>query len=62
MCIKRDVQAAKLTLGAPDEVYNYSTQLIKDMGTGFILGSGCGVPPNAKVENVKAMVSAATGK
>lgn len=62
MCIKGDVQAAKLTLGTPDEVYNYSTQLIKDMGTGFILGSGCGVPPNAKVENVKAMVSAATGK
>ncbi|OAA91036.1 uroporphyrinogen decarboxylase family protein [Clostridium coskatii] len=62
ICIKGDVQAAKLVLGTPDEVYNYSTQLIKDMGNGFILSSGCSIPPNAKVENVKAMVSAAAGK
>ncbi|WP_094606820.1 Uroporphyrinogen decarboxylase [Sporomusa silvacetica DSM 10669] len=62
MCIKGDVPAAKLTLGTPDEVYNYSTRLIKDMGTGFILSSGCTVPPNAKIENVKAMIAAATGK
>ncbi|MDW8803132.1 uroporphyrinogen decarboxylase family protein [Clostridium sp. A1-XYC3] len=62
MCIKGDVHAAKLALGTPDEVYNYSTQLIKDMGTGFILSSGCSVPANAKLENVKAMIAAATGK
>jgi uroporphyrinogen-III decarboxylase len=62
MCIKGDVPAALLTLGTPDEVYNYSTKLIKDMGQGFILASGCTVPPNAKSENVKAMIAAATGK
>ncbi|WP_094603112.1 hypothetical protein SPSIL_051960 [Sporomusa silvacetica DSM 10669] len=62
MCIKGDVPAALFTLGTPDEVYNYSMRLIKDMGPGFILSSGCGVPPNAKVENVKAMISAATGQ
>lgn len=62
MCIKGDVPAAKLALGTPDEVYNYCTKLIKDMGNGFILSSGCSIPPNAKVENVKAMISAATGK
>lgn len=62
MCIKGDVQAAKFVLGTPDEVYNYSTQLIKDMGTGFILSSGCDIPANAKIENVKAMIAAATGK
>lgn len=62
MAIKGDVPAALLTLATPDEVYNYSTKLIKDMGTGFILASGCTIPPNAKVENVKAMVAAATGK
>jgi uroporphyrinogen-III decarboxylase len=62
MCIKGDVSAVKLTLGTPEEVYNYSTQLIRDMGPGFILSSGCSIPPNAKVENVKAMISAATGK
>jgi hypothetical protein len=62
MCIKGDVPAALLTLGTPDEVYNYSAKLIKDMGSGFILASGCTVPPNAKFENVKAMVAAASGK
>ncbi len=62
MCIKGDVSAAMLALGTPDEVYNYSTRLIKNMGSGFILASGCGLPPNAKVENVKAMIFAATGK
>lgn len=62
MCIKGDVPAAKLALGTSDEVYNYSAQLVKDMGPGFILSSGCSIPPNAKVENVKAMISAATGK
>jgi len=62
MCIKGDVPAAMLSLGTPDDVYNYSTKLIKDMGDGFILSSGCNVPENAKLENVKAMISAATGK
>ncbi len=62
MCIKGDVHASKLTLSTPDEVYNYSSQLIRDMGPGFILCSGCSTPPNAKVENLKAMISAATGK
>lgn len=62
MCIKGDVQAGKLAIGTPDEVYSYSSQLIRDMGTGFILSGGCTLPPNAKVENVKAMVAAAAGK
>ncbi len=62
MCIKGDVPAALLTLGTPDEVYDYCTKLICDMGTGFILASGCTIPPNAKVDNVKAMVAAASGK
>lgn len=62
MCIKGDVPAALLTVGNPDEVYNYCTKLIRDMGPGFILSTGCTVPPNAKVENMKAMVAAASGK
>ena len=62
MCIKGDVPAGLLTLGTPDKVYEYCTRLINDMGPGFILSSGCTVPPNAKVENVKAMIAAAAGK
>ncbi len=62
VCIKGDVPAGKLVLGTPDDIYDYSTRLIKDMGQGFILSSGCSIPPNAKVENVEAMISAATGR
>jgi Uroporphyrinogen decarboxylase (URO-D) len=59
MCIKGDVPAALLTLGTPDQVYDYCVNLIKDMGQGFILSSGCNVPDNAKLENVKALIAAA---
>lgn len=63
MCINGDVPPSLLALGTPDDVYNYSMKLIKEIGpTGFILGQGCDIPMNAKVENVKAMVAAATGK
>lgn len=63
MCLMGDVPASLLSVGTPDEVYNYSRKLIEDLGpSGFILHSGCDVPVNAKIENVKAMVSAATGK
>ncbi|MCR4437384.1 MAG: uroporphyrinogen decarboxylase family protein [Clostridiales bacterium] len=61
-CVKGDVPPAMLALASVDEVYNYSTKLIKELGNGFILSSGCSVPPNAKVENVKAMIAAASGK
>lgn len=57
--IKGDIPPALLTLGAPDEVYNYGTKLINELGGGLILSSGCTVPPNAKIENVKAMIKAA---
>lgn len=62
MCLFGDVPASLLALGTPDEVHAYSTRLIREMGNGFILGAGCQVPPNARLENVKAMVAAATGK
>lgn len=62
MCIKGDVPAAMLAIGTPEEVYNYSTKLIEGIGPGLILSSGCAVPLNARVENVKAMLAAAAGK
>ncbi|SDD54916.1 uroporphyrinogen decarboxylase family protein [Sporomusa acidovorans] len=63
MCVFGDVPAALLTLGTPDEVYNYSTKLINEIGpAGFILAQACYMPANAKVENVKALVAAANGK
>jgi uroporphyrinogen-III decarboxylase len=63
MCIMGDLSAAKLALETPDEVYKYSSKLISELGPdGFILAVGCCIPLNAKPENVKAMIAAATGK
>ncbi|WP_411679110.1 uroporphyrinogen decarboxylase family protein [Clostridium thailandense] len=62
MCIMGDVTSAMFSVATPDEVYNYSKKLINDLGpSGFILASGCDIPYNAKPENVKAMIAAATG-
>ncbi len=59
MCIMGDVPAAMLSLGTPDEVYAYCRRLIENIGpSGFILAQGCDIPPNAKPENVKAMLAA----
>ncbi|MBP1627214.1 MAG: methyltransferase, MtaA/CmuA family [Holophagaceae bacterium] len=55
-----DVPPAMLTLGTPEDVHKYSTNLNKELGPeGFILAAGCLVPVNAKPENVKAMIAAA---
>lgn len=63
MCIMGDVPATLLTVGTPDEVYKYCRKLIEEVGPeGFILHPGCDIPIDAKLENVQAMVAAATGK
>jgi hypothetical protein len=60
MCLMGDLPAAMLYLDTPDQVYDYSTRLIRTLGPeGFILQSGCDIPTNAKLENVQAMVAAA---
>jgi uroporphyrinogen-III decarboxylase len=61
MCILGDVPAELLTFATPEEVYEHTTNLIKDVGpTGFILASGCDIPSDAKKENVQAMAKAAS--
>ncbi len=60
MCIMGDVPASLLFSGSPDDVFNYASGLVKELGpNGFILQSGCDIPTNAKLENVQAMVAAA---
>ena len=62
LCISGDVPAALLKLGTPQEVSTYCKKLIDIVGDGggFILSSGCSVPLDARLENVKALVD--TGK
>ncbi len=53
--IRGDVPATMLSFGTPDETADYSEKLISmGMGGGFVFGSGCEMPLNAKEENVKA--------
>jgi uroporphyrinogen-III decarboxylase len=60
MCLLGDVPPRMLTLGTPEEVRAYSTRLINEVGPpGFILAQGCAIPPDAKLENVRAMIEAA---
>ena len=61
MCIAGDVPAALTSLGTQEEVEEYCKKLIDVVGEGggFILSSGCTIPVNCKMENLKAMVSTA---
>lgn len=61
LCLMGDVPATKLAFGQPGEVYAYCRRLIETLGPkGFILQSGCDIPNNARLDNVQAMVAAAT--
>jgi hypothetical protein len=60
-CLKGDVPAALLALGSPDEVASYCKEKIDIVGAGggYILSTGCCVPPNVKPENFRAMIDTA---
>jgi len=59
-CIFGDVGATMLAFGGKEEVTEYCEKLIKKVGKngGFILAAGCEIAPNARPENVKAMIDA----
>ncbi|MBI5843638.1 MAG: hypothetical protein HZB23_03085 [Deltaproteobacteria bacterium] len=58
--IKGDVPASLTAMGTKNEVMAYCKRLIEEVGKGggFILGSGCSIPANAKTENIQAMTDA----
>lgn len=63
MCIEGDVPPGLLAVGTPEECYKYARDLVDLMGdTGFIMAAGCSVPPNAKRENIEAVILATLGK
>lgn len=58
-CLMGDVPSTLLAFGTPEEVTAYCHRLIKEIGPkGFILGAGCEIPYNAKLENLRAMAGA----
>ncbi len=55
--IRGNVPAGLFAFGTPDDICSYCEPLVEmGMSGGFILGSSCDIPLNAKPENVKAMI------
>ncbi|MBM3154829.1 MAG: hypothetical protein FJ008_05775 [Chloroflexi bacterium] len=61
MCIMGDVPASLSALGTPEEMEAYCKKRIEVVGKGggYILSSGCELPPDTKFQNFKAMIDAA---
>ncbi len=62
VCIMGDVPPDMFCLASPSEVDEYCHRLIEEVGKGggYIMGAGCEIPPNARPENVKAMLDSVT--
>jgi len=60
LCFNGNIKPLSFTSSNSEEIYDVSRKLINtsiDRG-GFILGSGCEVPPNSKFDNIKALTKA----
>lgn len=60
LCVDGNVKPLAFVMGTPDEIEAEARRLLGMFGHrgGFILSSGCEIPPEAKPENVAALVRA----
>jgi uroporphyrinogen decarboxylase len=63
-CLDGNIKPLSFVEATPEAIAEASRRLLDAFATrgGFILSSGCEIPPEAKPENVAAMVSAAHGR
>ncbi len=63
-CLDGNIKSLSFVEAMPHEIADESTRLLELFSTrgGFILSSGCEIPPESKPENVSAMVSASHAK
>ena len=59
-CLDGNLKSLSFVNAAPEEIGEQSRELLALFGKrpGFILSSGCEIPPEAKPENIAAMVAA----
>jgi uroporphyrinogen decarboxylase len=59
-CLDGNIRPLSFVLGSPDEIAAEGRRLVRLFAErgGFILSSGCEIPPEAKPDNVAALVSA----
>jgi uroporphyrinogen decarboxylase len=62
-CLDGNIKPLSFVEATPEVIAEASSRLLKAFATrgGFILSSGCEIPPEGKPENVAAMVTAARG-
>lgn len=60
MCITGNFGSSLMAMANPDEVYATVKKQIEDIGSdgGYIASTSCTMPPNAKPENMEALVAA----
>jgi uroporphyrinogen decarboxylase len=61
LCFNGNIKSLDFETAQPEDIFNESVRLIQLFSSrgGFILSSGCEVPPESKPENIAALVSAA---
>ncbi len=60
ICFNGNIKSLSFSEASPEEIYKTSTTLLESSleRGGFILGAGCEVPPDAKLENIAALTRA----